>query len=287
MCKIVNLLIIIVFFGSCTKEYSFENPLPTGTVITIGNNCVVSKIIDYDTIVRRNVSAIQVGFNTTGNYPTSIIEFDSLTQQTIFQKSLSLVGDTLRIDATQYFLVDITTDYRIRQFVGRENPYNVNSPIFINNFFYDNTGKLITKQVSNAAQGTIVYNQTDYTYTGNNLTNIKSRIPLNNVTYFEASIAYNVSKQPKNYLSLLPDAIALKPYINTLNFGAKSKNEPIKITVKNFDQLTGAAIDSAVTEFKNYKYSSDGYVLSVDAAGYANPAIPLSNSRNVLQYFCR
>jgi hypothetical protein len=287
MYKLVILLITIGFCSSCSKEYSFENPILSGNTIIVGNDCVINKVIDYDTLVRKNVAAVQTSFNTTGNYPASIIETDSITQQNIFQKSLTLLGDTLRIDANQYFLVDIATNYRVRQFVGRQDPYNNNSPIFINNFFYNTAGQIVTKTVYNTQQAGFIFSQTNYTYTGNNLTGIKSKIPLNNVTYFDATISYDSTKFAKNYMLLLPDCNELRPYVTTMNLGIKSKNQPAKVTINNNDQITGTLVNTTVTEFKNYKYSADGYVLSVDMGGFAIPAIPLSNSRNVFQYFCR
>jgi hypothetical protein len=287
MRKLIVIFIVIVLITGCAKEYSFENPLAQSNVVTIGSNCTIGKILDYDTIARKNVATLQYGFNTTGNYPVNITETDSLTTQSIFQKSLMLTGDTLRIDANQYFSVDLVTNYRVRQFVGRENAYNPNAPIFTYNFIYNNAGQLITKTVSNPLQPGIIYSQTDYTYTAGNLTTIKSKIPINNITYYEATIAYNLTKQPKNFLQLLPDAPALKPYISGLHFGLKNVNEPKKITVKNSDQITGTLLTTTVTDFSNFIYSSDGYVLSMDAGGFSLNALPLANSRNKFQYFCR
>jgi hypothetical protein len=288
MYKLIILSIIIGFCTSCAKEYSFENPiLGNGNTVIVGNNCTISKIIDYDTLVRKNVAAVQTSFNTTGNYPASIIETDSLTQQVIFQKSLTLLGDTLRIDANQYFLVDIATNYRVRQFVGRQDPYNNNSPIFINNFFYNTAGQIVTKIVYSPTVPGAIFSQTNYTYTANNLTGIQSKIPLNNITYFDATISYDSTKLAKNYLLMLPESNELRPYVTTMNLGIKSKNQPTKITINNNDQITGALVNTTVTEFKNYRYSADGYVLGVDMGGFSIPAIPLSNSRNLFQYFCR
>ncbi len=285
--KLSYILILITLLISCGKEYSFENPLQKGTIITIGANCTPSKILDYDTILRRNVAALQYTFNQTGNYIATVSQIDSITNQNIFQKSINLIGDTLRIDNQQYFLIDITNNYRVREFVGFENPFNINSPKYIQRFFYNATNQIVTKQVINPGQTSAIFTQTDYSYTAGNLTSIKTKIPLNNITYFEATISYNTTKQPKNYIVILPDATSLKPYLSAMNFGAKSINEPTKIVINNSDQLTGTLINTTTTEFKNYVYSSDNYVLKVDMDGFNINALPFANSRNVFQYFCR
>jgi hypothetical protein len=72
-----------------------------------------------------------------------------------------------------------------------------------------------------------------------------------------------------------------------LTWGAKATNPVTKIIIKNYDQLTGTFIDSTITNYSNYQYSLDNYVLSVDAAGFDMPAVPLVRGRNKFAYFCK
>jgi hypothetical protein len=285
--KFLVVAFIIVLFASCGKEYSFENPLSGSPVITIGNNCIINRITEYDTLGNRGASAFNYTFNATGTLPLNVLRRDSITTSTIFSKTFTKNLDTVRVDGNQYFILDTLNNNRIKQFVGNEIPYFAASPVFIFNFTYNNAGKLITKTQRNPSFPTSIITQTDYAYNGNNLVEVTSKIPITNTTFFTATISYDLTKQPKNFLYFLPEANELQPYKAACNFGVTNTNAPLKIIRKNFNQITGVFIDSTLTEYTKYKYSSDGYVLSVDATGYDIPSVPLVRGRNTFGYFCR
>jgi hypothetical protein len=283
--KIFFFVLTILLFNSCQKEYSNENPLSGISGIKIGANCIINKVTAVDTITLKGSSALNYNFNIVGDKILGINRVDSVTANTIFTSSPIYSGDTIRINGNQYFTLD--ANKRIVQLLGYEDPYDVTSNIFMYNYSYNNTGYLIKKTKSNPIFPTFIEEQTEYTYTNNNLTNIVTKLPLINTTILEVSIDYDLSKQPFNYFNVLPDCDELVPYIAVINMGIKSKNAASKITIKNFNVLTGTLVNTTTTNYINYKYSLDNYVLSVDANGYNIPAIPLQNGRNKFSYFCK
>jgi hypothetical protein len=279
-------IVAVVLFTACTKEYSFENPFANSGNVTIGNNCIIAKVIEYDTLGNRGASAINYLFNAAGDRVVSVNQTDSITLNSLLNKTVSYLQDTMRLDAGQFFTVDLATA-RVKSFTGRENPYNNTSPVFSFKYNYDASGKINTKTKTNPLFPTFIIESTEYVFTNNDLTGIVKKLPLLNTTIFTASLEYDNSRQPKNYFSMLPDCNELAPYVAALNTGARSLHPVKKIVIKNFDQLTGAFIDSTVTNFSNYKYSLDNYVLSLDASGFDIPALPLVSGRNKFEYFCR
>jgi hypothetical protein len=273
-------------FISCQKEYSFENPLSGSSGLIIGNNCIIKKVIEFDTISNKGAAAINYNFNAAGDRILTINEIDSITLSPLFNANPNYVQDSIIIDPQQYFVVS-PSNKRIIKFEGYQDPYDITSPINIYEYTYDAAGKLLGKTLKNAGLPGIVIEQTDYTYTNNNLTGIVKKIPLLNNTVLTASLEYDLAKQPKNYFNILPDCDELSPYIAVLNMGNKATNAVTKIIIKNYDLLTGTFIDSTVTQYSSYQYSLDNYVLSVDAAGYDIPAVPLVRGRNKFEYFCK
>lgn len=290
MKKLIKVLLIVLFvvaITSCAKEYSFENPLTgTGNVI-IGNNCIINRVTEYDTIGRRGASAFNYLFNTNGSALISISQRDSIINTTIFNKTITKNLDTLKIDALQYIVVDTMNGNRVKRFVGYEDPYTNTTPLFVNDFSYNSAGKVVAREVKLPQFPGVVYYRSEYTYTGNNLTSIIGKIPLNNTVFLNITIEFDLTKQPKNYFTILPDCKELKPYIAGLQFGQPNTNIVKKVVMRNYNQLTGVLIDSTVTNFSNYKFSVDNYILSVDASGYDIPALPLASGRNTFGYFCR
>jgi hypothetical protein len=269
---------------SCKKEYSYEEG-PNGSGIIIGNNCVIKKIVEYDTIGKKNVGVLQYDYNTTGTQFLKATQIDSITLNTLFGETTTYIQDSIALSNNQYFIKDAAG--KIVKFAGYEDPYDNTSFFFINQYIYDSNGKLITKKTSTAAQPTITALQTTYNYTGNNITNIIKKIPLLNATQMEVDIEYYTGGQPKNYFNFLPDCNELSPYIGALDMGQKADNTVKKVTIKEYDIFLGTLLSTTVTELSRYTFSADGYVLSVDLSGDALNAIPLETGRNKFEYFCK
>jgi hypothetical protein len=273
--------------AACTKEYSFEDPIAgQGSGPVVGNNCVVNRITEFDTISNTGLSGLNLNFNASGKVIT-LTDVDSIALNTILSASYTYNVDTIRLDPDQYFVVDATG--RAKRFTGYEDPYDQTSDILDFEYLYDASGKLTQRKVTSTLLPGIVLYQSEYTYTGSNVTRIITKVPLLNSTYYDATYEYQFDRVPKNYIHLLSDCKELAPYIAGLNMGTRALNPVKKIKVLEYDpSLPGSApVDSTVTTFTKYSYSRDGYVLSVDMSGSEVPALPLSASRNNFGYFCR
>ncbi len=284
--KITYTLTILTILMGCSKEYSYENPLTGNNGITIGQNCVVNKIIEYDTISRKGASAYNYSFNTTASNVLNITRYDSITQNTLLTHNPQYIGDTIRYSSNSYAVLDATK--RLIKYVGIEEPFNSLSATFVYTYAYNaTTGMLTTKTKANPLIPNFIQELTTYSYTGNNLTKIECKIPLLNTALYTYELVYNTSKSPKNYISILPDCEELLPYIAVLNVGITSTNVVTQVTTKAYDPLTSSLLTTDVANYSNYTYSNDNYVLSVDAAGVQVPALPLYNGRNKFTYYCK
>ncbi len=269
---------------SCKKEYSYEEG-PNGKGVIIGNNCVIKKIIEYDTVGKKNVGVLQYDFNATGSQFLKATRIDSITLTKLFDETTTYFQDSIALSANQYFKKDASG--KIVRFAGYEDPYDNTSFFFINDYIYDNNGKLITKNTSTPTLPNTIALQTTYSYTGNNITKIIRKLPLLNKTETEIDIEYYTGGQPKNYINFLPDCNELKPYIAALDMGQKPDNTVKKVTIKVYDIFLGTVLSTTVTEFSRYTFSSDGYILSVDMSGDIIDALPLETGRNKFEYFCK
>ncbi len=276
---------LVSLIASCEKEYSQENGSFANVGIKIGDNCVINKVIALDTLTQKGSSALNYNFNLLGDKILAINRVDSVTNNIIFNSNPIYNGDTIVINNNEYFIID--ANKKVVGLKGFEDPYDVTSTIFLFNYTYNNSGYLIKKTKSNPLFPTIIEEQTEYTYTNNNLTSIIVKVPILNTTITEITIDYDLSKQPFHYFNILPDCDELVPYIAAINMGTNSKNATSKITIKNFNVLTGILVSTTTTNYYNYKLSLDNYVLNVDANGYNIPAIPLQNGRNKFSYFCK
>lgn len=278
-------LAVTAVITACSKEYSFEDPigaLNQGPIL--GSNCVINKITEFDTISNTGLGALALSYNAAGKV-TSVVDYDSIAQNVLFSGAYTYNIDTIRLDPDQYFVVDASG--RVIRFTGYEDPYDPLSDIMDFIYTYDASGKLIKRTMADPLLPLVIIAESNYTYTGNNLTGIVVKNPLFNVTLGDAVLEYQFDRVLKNYMPILPDCPELTPFIAGLNMGQKSLNPVKKITVREYDPLTGNVVATYVSEFKNYTYSRDGYVLSVDLGGIDLPSIPLSLGRNKFGYFCR
>jgi hypothetical protein len=278
------LLLCFWAIASCKKEYSYEEGSNVKGVI-IGNNCIIKKIIEYDTVGKKNVGVLQYDYNTTGTQFLKATQIDSLTLNTLFGETTTYIQDSIALSANQYFIKDASG--KIIKFAGYEDPYDNTSFFFINKYIYDNNGKLTTKNTTTPALPNTIGFQTTYTYSGNNITNIVKKLPLLNATETEITIEYYTGSQPKNFINFLPDCNELRTYIAALDMGQKPDNTVKKVTKKEYDIFLGTLLSTSVTEFSRYTFSSDGYILSVDMSGNILAALPFETGRNKFEYFCK
>jgi hypothetical protein len=285
----VLLCSMAAIFTACTKELSFEDPIGAqGQGPIIGNNCVIAKIVEYDTITRTGLTAINYEFNSSTGRLNNFVEYDSIGQNVVLNANFSYNADTVHIDASQYFVVD--NSGRVKKFHGLQNPYDPLSPELDYEYFYDGAGRIIKRSVTDLTLLPTPFLQSTYSYSGNNMTGIAvilmdgmgNTFPLINTT-----LSYQFDRVPRNFMNILPDCDELAPYMGALNMGLKSLNPVNKIDIVYLDPFSGTPITTTTTLYNNYRYSRDGYVLSVDMSGDDIPALPFAPGRNNFSYFCR
>lgn len=280
---------VALIFSACSKEYSFEDPIgSSGAGPVIGTNCMIGKIIDFDTISKTGLNAINYSFSSSTGRLNSLLEFDSIGMNTVLNHALIYNVDTIFLDASYYFIVDGSG--HVIKLHGLNDPYDPTSQILDFEYTYDNAGRIIRRTVTDPTLFTTPFLKSTYTYSGNNMTgvavvlmdNAGNTAPLKNIT-----IGYQFDRVPRNYMNILPDSDELSPFMAALNFGQKALNPVNKIQVINLDPFTGSPIDTATTVFSKYSYSRDGYVLGVDVSGDDIKALPFAQGRNNFEYFCR
>lgn len=279
--KITFLAFAVLTFLSCKKEKSLDR---TGgdNPIFIGNNCRISQILTVDSLSAVGFEAHNIFFNAVGNATRSEI-IDSLTNATYFDESFNYKGDTILVTNIGYFLKN--SSGRIQSFKGPEDPTDPFSDTIEINFTYSSAGAL-TKAEYFYFGIPIPLLRSTYTYSGNNLTKARTDLLVPSFeTLIEADLVYNTAQPVRDFIYTFPDAYEIYPFLPALNFGNKPTNALTKVTTKIYN--AGSLTDSLVTNYKNYKLSTDGYVLEFFAEGDFQDGMGILNGRTKFKYSCR
>lgn len=279
-------LVITAALAGCQKELSFEGggtPSGGGSGVTIGNDCIVEKIATSDTLLNAGTYAITAVFNSS-HQATSLFYYDSVANQLDDQYSLTYSGDTVRVDPTQYFLLDASK--KVKTFRALLDPTDPASPVVTISYTYG--GNLLSSKKIDIMAGPfpLTLAQINYTYSGNNLVGMTAVAPLTNQTQQDATVEYYSDKRPKNFLYLFPDGTE-SGFNLGLSLGTRPENAPKRIVIRNYDLATGMVQDSSVANFSQYEFSRDGYALSYYLAGDDLTDMGLFVGRNKLTYHCR
>lgn len=279
----------IFTFFSCEKEYSLENSGNTsGNGIIIGTDCRISKIAYNDTSAAgTGIGALTANINNS-DVVTSITKFDSLSLTIEFFAAATYAGDTIHINADEYFLADAATK-RIRQLHALSDPTDPSSLQYEVNYFYDGAGYLVNKFYTLTSVPGVPFYIVRYTYTGGKLTYMRGNEQVAGADgdlITDADVSYFNNILPKNFLYIFPDEESY-PYFNQFyNFGNKPSNAVKDITVRYYDP-GNVLRDSTVSSFSNYMMSRDNYVLSVIMNGDDQLSIPASAGKLSFSYKCK
>ncbi len=267
---------------SCEKENSEENGGDDPSII--GVNCRIAKIDYRDSNGVTPIGSIAANINALDNI-TNIIEFDSLSNFIISYSDVSYVGDTVHVNDDEYFIQDPNGKLIIK-FHGLVDPGNPVSPFYDQVFTYNTAGNLVKKTKALSTAPTLPYEQVDYNYSNGNLVSMIYKNLFSGQTISDASLTYQPTVVPKNYIYIFPDEEERAANNQFFNFGKRSLNAVKDLKVRYYDG-TGVLIDSAVSLFNSYQQSVDMYVLSVSMSGDAQPCIPAQPGRLQFSYKCR
>ncbi len=279
--EIAMLSLFILFLAACKKEKSLDGSNKNNSVF-IGNNCRINQILTVDSFSSIGFEAHNIFFNAAGNAIRSEI-IDSLTNTPYFDESFTYKGDTIFVTGVGYFVNN--SSGRVQMFKGLQDPTDPFSDSIEINFTYSSSGAL-TKAEYFYYGFPVPLLRSTYTYTGNNLTTARTDLlfPILE-TVIEAELVYNTSQPVRDFIYTFPDAYEIYPFLPALNFGNKPTNALTKVTTKIYD--AGLLTDSLVTNYKNYKFSNDGYVLEFFAEGDFQDGMGIINGRTKFKYFCR
>jgi hypothetical protein len=284
------LVVILIIFASCEKEFSLENIDNTGSNLIVGIDCRISRIIFTDTSgiaaggTGTGLGSIEANINSL-DIVTRVTQFDSLSNTIEFINEPIYSNDTVFINADEYFVVD--ANKRISKMHGLADPTDPFSLQYDVFYMYNTTGYLVTKNYFFTASPAVSFYKVDYTYTGGgNLSHMTAvNLPAGNLE-MDADITYFTNLVPRRFLYIFPDERFYPEFSQYFNFGAKNFNAVKKMTVRNYDP-GNVVRDSLVSNFSNYIMSRDGYVLSTQMGGNGQPCIPAQAGRLTFSYHCK
>lgn len=280
--------LVLLFLFSCEKEKSFENGgnLNPG-LPPLGNNCTVNQVLSVDSLTGQGLFSFYTLFNSSG-VAERVEAFDSIAGTVEFESTLQYSGDTIRISPTDYYLVD--GNKRVKEL---KSVFNLGTSVdtFTYRYNYDATGYLVSKEIFSTAIPIplgIPFIRFTYTWSAGNLVYIDGSfaVPGLSQKVLTATLEYDANATAKNFIHILPDGFETYPYIMALDLGKKSRNLVKKITVVTYDD-SGNLDETLVSNFSNYVFSSDGYLLEWYADGESAGGSPLPSGRTLFKYFCK
>ncbi len=280
-------LLLIIVSASCQKEVSFEDggvPVPPDpSNPPIGANCKVKQILLIDPASKTGLYSILTNFSPDGT-ATRVEIYDSIATTVDFESIPEYKGDTVKVSANEYFILD--AQKRVKSYTTFDNSGPVTDTVsFI--FTYNGDGYLQKKE--GFIQGIpLPVVRFTYTWSGGNLVAVNGAVAVPGVTQkvLDATLEYDGTKTAKNFIQVLPDGLETALYVMALNLGKVAKNVVKKISVTTYDE-NGSLDETYVSTYSDYKFSSDGYLTEWTAAGDLLGGSPFVEGRSVFNYFCR
>lgn len=272
------LLLLLAAGTGCKKELSFE----TGELypVFIGNNCRISQILRADLLTGKGLEAHNAFFSAAFK-PTATEFHDSLSNNLLFRSEFTYRKDSMFLTDGNFFVLDING--RVKEYSGLEDPSDPLSDTMRILFTYDTEGYLI-KQDYYYAGIPVPLLQSVYSYANGNLVRaeLSSLFPTPEILT-ESDLEYN--NQPVNgFLYLFPDAYMTYPYHLSLDLGKRPANTVKTITTNVLSG--GVVVDSYITDYKDYRLSTDKYVLEFFADGDYQTGLGIISGPTRISYAC-
>lgn len=283
--RIIYLLILTALI-SCGKDFVLTDPQTGQEPVPLASNtnqiCEISEIKQ----INGNVDYSKLNFNRDNNNLTlSLNYFDFITNKTVYNIQLQNSGDTVRVDAYNWFVKDRTTHNVIKYF-SIDTVGNTIGDAITYVYRYDTNNLLVSKQT--------FYNQTsipdfttNYTYSNGNLIACSLFAKDGKTKLLESSYSYDLTIKIKPWVYLFSDAFENNTVLQALPFGARSVNPITQINTKIFDFSSAAILDEWKTSFSGYVFSKDGYVLQVNCNGDNQQGLSLFVGTNRFSYSCK
>ncbi|HRN56809.1 MAG TPA: hypothetical protein PLL71_10175 [Agriterribacter sp.] len=280
---VCSIAVFSVFFASCKKELSHENP--NAGPPPVGNDCTIATVTPCDSVSGRGYGSFHI---TAGadHLAQKTEWYDSTSGAVSYHANFTYSNDTIRINKKEFFLID---GYgRVKEFNTLEDPLDANSEHYKYTYAYDADGQLSSKHwFLPAYNADLPFFSYKYKWQNGNLVRLEvnessgdKRLALT------AELSYNNDQTVKDFLYFFPDAYELARYIFAVNMGKKPKNLLEKIVVKIYDS-DGNVIQTYNTTYKNYKFSPDNYVTELYASGDVMDGLPFVDGLTKFEYQCK
>lgn len=279
--KITLATLLLAALAGCKKEKSLDTIRDGEPPVFVGNNCTISQILTVDSLTGIGLEAHTISFNAAG-IAGRVTVIDSILNDVYVDDILTNRNDTIIVGNLGFFVKN--SNGQVRLFRFKEDPTDPATELIDMTFTYNSAGYLIKTEYAYAASFFPLLRST-YTYTGNNLTKAvtESLFPVTE-KIIESDLTYS-SQTVRNFIYTFPDAFYTAAYLPAVPFGNKSANALQKVATRYYDN--GSVVDSAITTYKNYKLSNDGYVLEFYADGDYQDGMGLYFERTKFKYFCR
>lgn len=276
------ILTLTLLLAACEKETSFEN----GNLRpALGNDCRPMQVVGIDSATGRGLLSFLTRFDAAGR-ATAVEVYDSVASRSVIDEPLVRTGDTLRLSADTYLLLD--ANGRVRRFVARQTVNNTPQTIRYE-YVYDAAGYLERKDLfSSAIPLQIPLVQFKYTWAAQNLVQVEGAVVVPGMTQkvMSASLEYDPNASARNFLPILPDAVELAVPVMAVDMGKRSRNLVRQIRLTTFGGA-GSADSTLTARYGDYVFTSDGYLVEWTVSGDPIPSLPFPPGRNRIRYFCR
>jgi hypothetical protein len=282
--KIIAIALVSCIVLSCKKEYSVENGPFDPNNPKIGANCRLSQIVEVDSSSGAGFGSLNAYFNANDQV-TRVSTFDSVQGLTIYNADITYSGDTMRVNAQEYFILDASQ--KAMEFHTFQDPVDTSSGKITFVYSYLASGHLAKKEIF---VGGIPIPAVRFTYTwsGDNLTSVEGLVvvPGAEQKLFSAIMTYDNTQTVKNFIPIFPDGFETVPYIMAINLGLTSRNVLTSLSASNYDN-SGNLSQTLTTTFTGQKFSPDGYLVEWMASGDlpANSGLPTGLTR--FHYHCK
>lgn len=276
--KIFAAFLPVVLLLSCSKEYSNENGGG------LGLSCKLSNITAIDDQTGQGVYALNTRYDNTGrsNY---VQLYDSVLASVDYDIDLEYrTSDTIRTSTGDILVIDGTK--RLKKLLTPLDPNDPGGEQLIYEYKYNGNGYLTEKSLSTSTIPLTLF-QTIYTWSGGNLTKVESSSNLTGTKQklLDVNLEYDLTKTPKNFIPLYPEAFESFLYVTSVEMGKPSLNLLARVSAVYYDDQ-GNPSPPVVTEITEAKFSNDGYLTEWYVSGSSFDALGLFIGRNSFTYKC-
>jgi YD repeat-containing protein len=276
--KIFTAFLSLLLLLSCSKEYSNESGGG------LGLSCKLSNITAIDDQTGQGVYALNTRYDNTGrsNY---VQLYDSVLASVDYDIDLEYrTSDTIRTSTGDILVIDGSK--RLKKLLTPLDPNDPDGEQLIYEYKYNGNGYLTEKALSTSTIPLTLF-QTIYTWSGGNLTKVESSSNLTGTKQklLDVNLEYDLTKSPKNFIPLYPEAFESFLYVTSVDMGKPSLNLLARVSAVYYDDQ-GNPSPPVVTEITEAKFSNDGYLTEWYVSGSSFDALGLFIGRNTFTYKC-